>query len=225
MTNTNNNQLITDFQFCSPVYFIDNPDFLKVVKQVAKEHLDKIKEKIQLDDVFPVYMSDNMLSDERLSLFSTFIAQTCWNILDSQGYDMRYFGTHIRELWAQEHHKRSGNEEHVHGFDTQMTGFFILDAPSKTSSMIAVCDPRPAKRQINLPIKESSELNYAHLFAYYKPEPGRFYFMNSSLPHEFTRHGSDYPITFIHFNVAVHPVNPEDSDKQNEESKIITEVV
>jgi hypothetical protein len=206
-----NNKLSVEFHFPSPVYWIDKPEFLKTAKFVAKEYLnqakkDKPKDKL-MDKLFPVTMSSSFAHDERVRDLVLYIAQTSWNILSEQGFDMRNQEVYMMDFWAQEHHLRSANEEHVHGFGAQMTGFYILDAP-ENSSFIAVHDPRPAKRQINLPELDMSKITPASLSANYVPKAGTLYFLNTWLPHAFTRHGSEKPMNFIHFNLGTRWLPP-----------------
>ena len=199
------NRLNVEFHFPSAVYWIKKPEFLETAKFVSKEYLnkakkDKPKDKL-MDKLFPVTMSDSFYHDERIRDLAMYIAQTSWNILGEQGHHMQTQEVFFTEFWAQEHHMRSANEEHVHGFGCQMTGFYILEAP-ENSSRISVFDPRPGKKQINLPERDMSQVTYASFAANYIPEPGTLYFLNSWLPHGFTRHGSEKPLKFIHFNLS-----------------------
>ena len=199
------NRLNVEFHFPSGVYWIAKPEFLETAKFVSKEYLnkakkDKPKDKL-MDKLFPVVMSETFAGDERVKDLVMYIAQTSWNILSEQGHAMQNQEVFIMDFWAQEHHMRSANEEHVHGFGAQITGFYILDAP-EDCSRISVFDPRPAKRQINLPERDMSQVTYASTGVHYIPQPGNLYFMNTWIPHGFTRHGSEKPLKFIHFNLG-----------------------
>ena len=199
------NRLNVEFHFPSGVYWIDKSEFLETAKFVSKEYLNtakknKPKDKL-MDKLFPVVMSEGFANDDRVRDLVLFIAQTAWNILDEQGHDMRNQEVFIMDFWAQEHYMRSSNEEHVHGFGCQMTGFYILEAPEGCSS-ISVFDPRSAKKQINLLEQNMQQATYASLAVNYPPKAGNLYFLNASLPHGFSRHGSDSPLKFIHFNLG-----------------------
>jgi hypothetical protein len=39
----------------------------------------------------------------------------------------------------------------------------------------------------------------------FQPNPGLLIFANSWLPHSFSKHASDEPIKFVHFNLTVVP--------------------
>ena len=195
------NRLNVEFHFPSGMYWIEKPEFLDTAKFVSKEYLNQAKKDKLMDKLFPVVMSNTFAHDERVRDLVMYIAQTSWNILNEQGHDMRNQEVYIMDFWAQEHHMRSANEEHVHGFGAQITGFYILEAP-ENSSRISVFDPRPGKKQINLPERDMSQVTYASFAANYIPEPGTLYFLNSWLPHGFTRHGAEKPLKFIHFNLG-----------------------
>jgi hypothetical protein len=83
-----------------------------------------------------------------------------------------------------------------------MTGFYILEAP-KNGSRIVVHDPRPAKRQLNLPESDNTNLTYASEKINYEVFPGDLLFINSWLPHGFSYNESNFPFKFIHFNIGV----------------------
>lgn len=206
--------LLNDFLFASPVYLIEKQQFLETISHIAEEYLSKAKQDKELDSTFPVFFTENFASDQRTLEFSNYIAQTAWNILNTQGYAMDSYSTMVTDMWAQEHHTRSGNEEHVHGFGSQMTGFYILEAP-ENCSRIVVHDPRSGKKLINLPERDASKATVASLKVNYEPKAGQLYFMNSYIPHEFTRSLSEKPLKFIHFNVTTAfyqaPINPSTS--------------
>ena len=52
-------ELMAEYYFPSPVYYIDRPDFLSSVTMVSDEYLAKVKSERPLDDIYPVYMSNN----------------------------------------------------------------------------------------------------------------------------------------------------------------------
>lgn len=197
------NQVKSAYYFPCPVYVVERKDLLEQSLEVANQYLESAKSLQTLDKCCPVYASGNFSQDEKAKELISFINQTSWDILDDQGYAMESLGTHCTDLWVQEHFTSSSNPEHVHGFGTQITGFYILEAP-ENSSKIVIHDPRPAKRQINLPEKDMSQMTSASLAISFIPSPGQLYLMNSYIPHEITRNSSDQPLKFIHFNVSVH---------------------
>ena len=197
--------LQTEFHFPSGVYCIEKPEFLETAKFISKQYLNeakknKPKDKL-MDKLFPVTMSGSFAHEPQINPLALYIANTAWNILAGQGYAMENHEVFLMDFWAQEHHMRSSNEEHIHGFGSQITGFYILDAP-EDCSRITVFDPRPGKKQINLPERDMSQISQASLAVNYIPKAGNLYLLNSWLPHGFTRHGSEKPLKFIHFNLG-----------------------
>ena len=196
-------QLESYFYFCSPVYKMSIPEFIEPVAQVAEEHAVKFREN-GIDEIYPVIQTDNLVDDPRISDFGNFIVQTAWNVLSSQGYNMVNFTTHFSEMWMQEHYKHSSMEEHMHkGVD--LVGFYMLEVP-ENSSKVVFYDPRPGKiMATRLPETDMSEITLASDAINFSLAPGDLIFAPSWLPHAFTRHGSDKPIRFIHFNVFSQP--------------------
>ena len=186
--------------FPTTVYAIDMPEFLEISKEVSEEYL-KLNEN-ELDEIYPVKMSENFVHDERMAEFNTVVNQTAWDILDSQGYDMDQFNTFIREMWVQEHHKHSLMEQHIHSEGIQLVGFYFLEAPENCSRPM-FHDPRPGKVILNLPERDMRELTPASTMINFEPIPGKMIISNAWLPHSFSRHASEKPVKFIHFNITV----------------------
>lgn len=190
--------------FPTSVYMLKKPEFLETVKLVSEEYVDIIKSEKKLDDIYPVYMSENYFADPRMGEFSTYVGQTAWNILASQGYDMENFVVQYSEMWTQQHYKHSLMEEHTHGYGSVISGFYFLECPEECSRVV-IHDPRPAKVITNLPEKDQTQISYGSRMINFIPEPGTLMFTNSWLPHSFSRHGSDKPMKFVHFNMIVWP--------------------
>lgn len=111
------------------------------------------------------------------------------------------------EMWTQEHHKHSAMDAHVHGFGSQIVGFYFLETPEDCSRVV-FHDPRAAKVQIDLPEQDVNMATPASKMINFQPKPGLMIFANSWLMHSFTRHASDKPIKFVHFNLTVQMTQP-----------------
>lgn len=195
------NEWATDYQFISPVHRTNDKNFLDVCREVFDEQIEvtKSQENFQINEIYPVIMTSNLM-DERLHYFLSFINQSSWNILDSQGYDVTNFETYAREVWGQQHHKFSSMEYHYHT-GSVLSGFYILSAPDK-SSQIVFHDPRTHRQfDMSLPFKPTNEITLASNMVYYEPKEGDLFITNSWLPHSFTRNQNTEPFKFIHFNV------------------------
>ena len=196
-------QLATGFYFTSAVYSIDKPEFLDVLNPVCEEYLSKQRAQNK-HELYPLYQTESINFDPRLNDFCNFVGTTGWNILLSQGYQMAGLSAVFNEMWCQEHYKHSGMDEHIHGGSAQLVGFYFLETP-ENCSVPTIHDPRPGKKQINLPEADMALVTHASNAVTFAPKPGLLLFASSWLPHSFTRHGNDKPIKFIHFTIAVQP--------------------
>jgi len=193
--------------FPSSVYILDKPEFLENVKNVSYEYLNNIKKEIRLDNIYPMYHTSNFSHDERIIDFTSYVVNTAWNILDSQGFDMKNIQTYFMMMWMQTHYKYSSMEQHVHPFGCKLVGFYILDVP-ENSSKIVLHDPRPGKVQDSFGADMTCQIENSTERIYFDPKPGMLYFTNSWLPHSFTRNRSDDPFSFIHFNIGIRDYHP-----------------
>jgi len=196
-----NSQLNVAYHFPCPIYLIEKPEFLESVNAVSEESLAKRRsEQGELNEIYPVLMSDNYYADPRLKDFTEFVGGTAWNILNEQGYNMEHFGMSFTEMWTQEHHKHSAMDQHIHGYGAQIVGFYFLEAP-EGSSRVVFHDPRASKLPIDLPEADMNKATIASKMINFEPKPGLLIFANAWLAHAFTRHAADKPIKFVHFNL------------------------
>lgn len=194
-------QLDMAIHFATPIYTVDRPDFIDAVSAVSDEHLAKVRQQ-PLDEIYPVVMSGSYFADHRVADFAEFVGVTAWNILRDQGYAMEDKTVVFREMWTQEHHKHSAMEQHTHGYGSQIVGFYFLEVPDGASRVV-FHDPRVAKTMIDLPQQYISSATISSQMINFVPKPGMFIFTNAWIAHSFTRHASDFPIKFVHFNLAV----------------------
>ena len=200
-----NTQLQVAYHFPCPIYLLDRPDFLDSVSQVSEEALEVARKTQKINEFYPVVMSSNFYADQRVKEFSEFVGSTAWNILNEQGYAMQNKAVSFTEMWTQEHFKHSAMDAHVHGFGSQIVGFYFLETPEDCSHVV-FHDPRAAKVQIDLPEQDMNMATPASKMINFTPKPGMMIFSNSWLAHSFTRHAAELPIKFIHFNLTVIPV-------------------
>jgi len=197
-----NTQLQVAYHFPCPIYLIERPDFLEAVNTVSEEFLNVAKKERDLNEIYPVHMTGNYFGDPRMAGFSEFVGATAWNILNEQGYAMQDKAVQFTEMWTQEHHKHSAMDAHVHGFGSQIVGFYFLETPEDCSRVV-FHDPRAAKVQIDLPEQDMGMATPASKMINFTPKPGLMIFANSWLMHSFTRHAAELPIKFVHFNLTV----------------------
>lgn len=202
-----NTQLNVAYHFPCPIYLIERPDFLETVNAVSEEALAVAKKEQQLNEIYPVHMTGSYFADPRMAKFSEFVGATAWNILNEQGYAMQDKVVAFTEMWTQEHHKHSAMDAHVHGFGSQIVGFYFLETPQDCSRVV-FHDPRAAKVQIDLPEQDMNMATPASKMINFEPKPGMMIFANSWLMHSFTRHAAELPIKFVHFNLTVQMAQP-----------------
>lgn len=195
-------QLQVAYHFPCPIYLIERPDFLEAVQTVSEEALVTAKKEQTLNEIYPVHMTGSYFADPRMAGFSEFVGATAWNILNEQGYAMQDKAVQFTEMWTQEHHKHSAMDAHVHGFGSQIVGFYFLETPQDCSRVV-FHDPRAAKVQIDLPEQDMNMATPASKMINFEPKPGLMIFANSWLMHSFTRHAAELPIKFVHFNLTV----------------------
>jgi uncharacterized protein (TIGR02466 family) len=200
----NTEQLQAFYYFPAIVYCVEKPEFLKDAKVACKKALAKQKKERKLDEIYPVYMTENLYEYEGMDKMTQYISQCAWDILKDQGYAMENFTTQFSEFWCQEHYKHSSMEQHIHGYGSQIVGFYFTETP-ENCSRIVFHDPRPAKVQIDLPESDPTQAMPASKMINFEPKPGMLMFTNAWLAHSFTRHSADKPIQFIHFNLYVQP--------------------
>lgn len=174
----------------------------KKYNQDRMKRRDKIYKK-KVGDIGLSHASTTLIGDKKLEKFSSFVEQTAFNILDSQGFDMSKQIIDFTELWVQEFGKKGGGHQRVHVHDGHMSGFYFLKCSEKTSYPI-FHDPRPAAVVTKLPYKEPLQTNSIKE-ADIRPKPGMFVFFNSFLPHEFAVDPGVEPFRFIHFNLTCYP--------------------
>ena len=197
-----NTQLQVAMHFPCPIYLIERPDFLAVVNEVSDESLAEHHKDAELNEIYPVKMSGNYFADPRLQDFTQFVGATAWNILNEQGYAMSDKVVQFTEMWTQEHHKHSAMDQHTHGYGSQIVGFYFLEVP-QDASRVVFHDPRVGKAMIDLPETDMNQATIASKMINFEAKPGLMIFANAWLAHSFTRHTSDKPIKFVHFNLAV----------------------
>jgi uncharacterized protein (TIGR02466 family) len=188
--------------FPSTIYSVDKPEFFDMVTLISMQYLFERK-KSEVNPLYPV-QTESIFNEEMLSDFTTFILQSAWTILNSQGHAMKDKETYFTEMWAQEHSYMQGHEEHVHGDGNQITGFYFIDTP-KDSCKVAIHDPRQGRRLVNLREANLNKITDSSETILFVPQPGRMYFINSWLPHSVTRNPSKEPTRLVHFNLGVRP--------------------
>lgn len=217
--NNDEPQLALYTYFQTPIYHVKLPKYLDVVRKVSKDALKEIKKDYKLDEIYPVYQTNDLRDDERLAEFSSHVINAAWDVMNAQGYAMDDFKTVYDSMWIQEHHKHSAMDQHSHGFGLQLVGFYFIDVPTDSSRLI-IHDPRPAKVQINMPERDMTMATIASQAINFTPEPGDLYFTPAWLQHSITRNASKNPIRFMHINIGTM-WSPQQQTCQMPEAEVI----
>ena len=200
--------------FETNLYVVEEPKFLyldkalekyvKEAKKLSKPNI-KTREKLykkKIGDFGLSHPSVSLLDEPKIKDFGSYVGQTSYNILESQGFDMSKQRVDFNELWVQEFSKNGGGHQRVHIHHAHMSGFYFLKASDRTSYPI-FHDPRPGAMMTKLPFKDPQTTSMSQCNI--KPKPGQFRFFNSYLPHEFVVDPGVEPFRFIHFNLISLP--------------------
>ena len=187
---------MVELLFPSAVLQFSQPEHLEATKGVLSEYIAKVK-----PNQWNVCQSESMF-DERLDGLFTSIATNSFDMLSEQGYSMDNKQTRVAELWGQEFLRHGQHVEHIHSNGAQITGFYFVSVP-ENGSVPVMFDPRPGKKQISMRQSNPDEVTFASDQIMFSVKAGDLMLFNSWLPHGFTRHESDEPFQFIHFNVCV----------------------
>lgn len=187
--------------FPSTVYTIIKSEFIDSVKEVVDRYIAIAKLTNPPEELQATVQTSNFYDVPRISPFLQFVSATAWNILDSQGFNMENKAAYFTEVWGQEHGKTATMDQHIHP-NAQIVGFYFLEVP-ENSSRIVIHDPRPAKEMSTFVEKEVTQVTLASSMVNFEPKEGMFMFTNGWLPHSFSKHKSDKPLKFVHFNLGV----------------------
>jgi uncharacterized protein (TIGR02466 family) len=187
---------MVELLFPSAVFRFSQPEDLAITKKVLATYISQVK-----PNEWNVCQSESMF-DDRLSNLFTAISSSAFNMLLDQGYDMAGKQTRISEIWGQEFRRSGQHIEHIHSEGAQITGFYFANVPTN-SSLPLLFDPRPGKKQISMRESDPESVTFASQQVAFEIKAGDFMLFNSWLPHGFTRHESDEPLQFLHFNVSV----------------------
>ena len=200
--NDNVNMNVETFSFfASPIFKINMPEYVDIVREVAEETLEMTPQDEEMDDLYPTKHSMTFHAHSKIDDFSREVIQIAWDALNVQGYNMQKFNTFYDSMWLQEHHKMSAMEQHIHS-GIQLVGFYFLDVPLNSSRLI-LHDPRPGKIQMDLVEQDIKNITFASKMINFEPKVGDLFFIPSWLPHSFSRHGNDEVLKFVHINVGV----------------------
>ncbi len=184
--------------FPTLVYRDERPEFVQQAIQNTKPYFDALQNEYRQNQYKAVFQTRSMVADQKLTLLSSYLKDSCIKILHEQGYKTDLYDFAVSGMWGHLVYKGGIHLPHIHP-NSQLSGFYFLEA-SNTSCFPMFSDPRPAKLMMDLQGQGTNKVHASTSQVIFKDIlPGSVMFFNSWLTHEFTGNTSDMPTKFIHF--------------------------
>ena len=210
-------QLIKEEHFKCPIWFADEPAFVKNLNKASDPYIKKAKNNLKKTinkrnkklgdkgDMGNVFHSTSLVNNPSFKDLQNYVGATSHNLLIEMGFDMSGHQLFTTEMWVQEFAKNGAGHHSLHThWNGHISGFYFLKASDKTS-MPMFEDPRPGNLMNLLPEKDKIKLTYANTQLHYKVKPGRMIFFPSYMPHQFIVDMGYEPFRFIHWNCQAIP--------------------
>ena len=210
-------QLIKEEHFKCPIWFADEPAFVKNLNKASDPYIKKAKNNLKKTinkrnkklgdkgDMGNVFHSTSLVNNPSFKDLQNYVGATSHNLLIEMGFDMSGHQLFTTEMWVQEFAKNGAGHHSLHThWNGHISGFYFLKASEKTS-MPMFEDPRPGNLMNLLPEKDKTKLTYANTQLHYKVKPGRMIFFPSYMPHQFIVDMGYDPFRFIHWNCQAIP--------------------
>ena len=210
-------QLIKEEHFKCPIWFADEPAFVKNLNKASDPYIKKAKNNLKKTinkrnkklgdkgDMGNVFHSTSLVNNPSFKDLQNYVGATSHNLLIEMGFDMSGHQLFTTEMWVQEFAKNGAGHHSLHThWNGHISGFYFLKASDKTS-MPMFEDPRPGNLMNLLPEKDKIKLTYANTQLHYKVKPGRMIFFPSYMPHQFIVDMGYDPFRFIHWNCQAIP--------------------
>tara|TARA_R100001443_G_scaffold40119_1_gene53555 strand:- start:764 stop:1432 length:669 start_codon:yes stop_codon:yes gene_type:complete len=210
-------QLKREDIFKSPIWFADEPSFVKNLNKASDKYIETSKKNLKpainkrnkkfgnKRDMGYVFHSTTLINDPAFKKLQDYIGATAHNLLIEMGFDMSSHQVFITELWVQEFAKSGGGHHTLHThWNGHISGFYFLKASEKTS-MPLFEDPRPGNLMNLLPELDKTKITYASSQINYQVKPGRIMFFPSYMPHQYVVDMGYDPFRFIHWNCQAIP--------------------
>ena len=210
-------QLIKEEHFKCPIWFADEPAFVKNLNKASDPYIKKAKNNLKKTinkrnkklgdkgDMGNVFHSTSLVNNPSFKDLQNYVGATSHNLLIEMGFDMSGHQLFTTEMWVQEFAKNGAGHHSLHThWNGHISGFYFLKASDKTS-MPMFEDPRPGNLMNLLPEKDKIKLTYANTQLHYKVKPGRMIFFPSYMPHQFIVDMGIEPFRFIHWNCQAIP--------------------
>ena len=210
-------QLQREDLFKCPIWFADEPGFVKDLNKASDSYIEESKKNLKADidkrnkkygdkgDMGHVFHSTTLIGDPSFKKLQDYIGATAYNLLGEMGFDVSHYQVFTTEMWVQEFSKKGGGHHTLHThWNGHISGFYFLKASDKTSRPLFE-DPRPGNVMNLLPEIDKSKVTYATSQINYHVKPGRMIFFPSYMPHQYVVDMGYEPFRFIHWNCQAIP--------------------
>ena len=210
-------QLQREDLFKCPIWFADEPGFVKDLNKASDSYIEESKKNLKADidkrnkkygdkgDMGHVFHSTTLIGDPSFKKLQDYIGATAYNLLGEMGFDLSHYQVFTTEMWVQEFSKKGGGHHTLHThWNGHISGFYFLKASDKTSRPLCE-DPRPGNVMNLLPEIDKSKVTYATSQINYHVKPGRMIFFPSYMPHQYVVDMGYEPFRFIHWNCQAIP--------------------
>ena len=210
-------QLQREDLFKCPIWFADEPGFVKDLNKASDSYIEESKKNLKADidkrnkkygdkgDMGHVFHSTTLIGDPSFKKLQDYIGATAYNLLGEMGFDLSHYQVFTTEMWVQEFSKKGGGHHTLHThWNGHISGFYFLKASDKTSRPLFE-DPRPGNVMNLLTEIDKSKVTYATSQINYHVKPGRMIFFPSYMPHQYVVDMGYEPFRFIHWNCQAIP--------------------
>ena len=210
-------QLLLEDHFKCPIWFANEPKFVKKLNKVSDSYIETAKKNLKKNiekrnkkygdkgDMGHVFHSTALIEDPKFLELRNYVLATSYNLLDEMGFDLRNYQMSITEMWVQEFAKDGGGHHTLHThWNGHISGFYFLKASEATSRPIFQ-DPRPGNMMNLLPEKDVTKITYASNQINYNIKSGTMMFFPSFMPHMYSVDMGYEPFRFIHWNIQALP--------------------
>ena len=177
-------QLQREDLFKCPIWFADEPGFVKDLNKASDSYIEESKKNLKADidkrnkkygdkgDMGHVFHSTTLIGDPSFKKLQDYIGATAYNLLGEMGFDLSHYQVFTTEMWVQEFSKKGGGHHTLHThWNGHISGFYFLKA-SEATSMPLFEDPRPGNIMNLLPEIDKSKVTYATSQINYHVKPG-----------------------------------------------------
>lgn len=186
--------------FSTLLYRNELPGWIKKIDEITQDITFENYEENSL-----VLQTRNMINNEKLDFFISYIKGEAENILKTQGYNTNDYSFHVNNLWMQIFLPKGFNLPHVHS-GCQMSGLYFFDIPDKDVIDLIIHDPRPGKLTSELTPYEDGKLkDSTSIICIDPPTSGTLLMFNSWLSHNLINNSNSHRVKFLHFNIISMP--------------------